>query len=198
MVDSKSSDLGGRFLTVHHRPQSIAIGVTRRGEVSHLVTTDPSHPIGALDSLVPQWRDDIDGVVVDCGPGAYTSLRNALATALGMGAALNVPVRGVLTTVAMAHTECRLHRDVTTFDVVIPMGKRGAAKQSFHCDGALVEPFGDIHIVELRPDAVPSTRLEDIMPCDFVSAVAAGQALDPPQVMYAGGQPWQHWKAADG
>jgi tRNA threonylcarbamoyl adenosine modification protein YeaZ len=39
--------------------------------------------------------DDLDGVVVGCGPGPFTGLRVGMATAAAFGHALGVPVHGV-------------------------------------------------------------------------------------------------------
>jgi tRNA threonylcarbamoyl adenosine modification protein YeaZ len=47
-------------------------------------------------------RREIDEVVVGLGPGAYTGLRVGVATALGLGLALGVPVRGAITLDALA------------------------------------------------------------------------------------------------
>lgn len=45
---------------------------------------------------------DLDGVVATVGPGSFTGIRTALATARGLGLALGKPVWGVTTTAALA------------------------------------------------------------------------------------------------
>ena len=49
-------------------------------------------------------RDDVTAVAVGTGPGPYTGLRVGLVTARVLGAALGVPVYGVCTLDAIAHT----------------------------------------------------------------------------------------------
>jgi tRNA threonylcarbamoyladenosine biosynthesis protein TsaB len=54
----------------------------------------------ALTSLIDECVDDpelIEGIVVGTGPGSFTSIRIALATARGLAFALDVPVAGAST-----------------------------------------------------------------------------------------------------
>jgi tRNA threonylcarbamoyl adenosine modification protein YeaZ len=57
----------------------------------------------ALTGLIDEIVDDpgaIEGIVVGTGPGSFTSIRIALATARGLALALDVPVAGSSTLVA--------------------------------------------------------------------------------------------------
>ncbi len=45
---------------------------------------------------------DLDGIVVLCGPGSFTGIRVALATALGLRATFAMPVLGMSTLAALA------------------------------------------------------------------------------------------------
>jgi tRNA threonylcarbamoyl adenosine modification protein YeaZ len=59
-----------------------------------------------LTSLIDDLVEDphtIDGIVVGTGPGSFTSIRIALATARGLALALDVPVAGSSTLGAYAH-----------------------------------------------------------------------------------------------
>ncbi|HEY3921911.1 MAG TPA: tRNA (adenosine(37)-N6)-threonylcarbamoyltransferase complex dimerization subunit type 1 TsaB [Gaiellaceae bacterium] len=55
-----------------------------------------------IDDLVEDPRT-IEGIVVGTGPGSFTSIRIALATARGLALALDVPVAGSSTLSAFAH-----------------------------------------------------------------------------------------------
>jgi tRNA threonylcarbamoyladenosine biosynthesis protein TsaB len=54
----------------------------------------------AVASLIDECVDDpqrIEGIVVGCGPGSFTSIRIALATARGLALGLGVPAAGAST-----------------------------------------------------------------------------------------------------
>lgn len=51
--------------------------------------------------------EDLDGIVATVGPGSFTGIRTALATARGLGLALGKPVWGITTTAALAKAAAR-------------------------------------------------------------------------------------------
>ncbi len=64
------------------------------------------HLIPMIESVVNasgMTKDDIDAIAVSTGPGFFTGLRIGLATANGLGLALQKPVYGVTTLEAFAH-----------------------------------------------------------------------------------------------
>jgi tRNA threonylcarbamoyl adenosine modification protein YeaZ len=85
----------------------VTAGVIRRdGEALHVlaerVTVDArAHAEQLTPNVVAALAeaevsaDDLDGVVVGCGPGPFTGLRVGMATAAAFGHALGVPVHGV-------------------------------------------------------------------------------------------------------
>lgn len=64
-------------------------------------TAHASALTGLIDEVVGD-PDAIDGIVVGTGPGSFTSIRIALATARGLALALDVPVAGSSTLSAFA------------------------------------------------------------------------------------------------
>lgn len=56
----------------------------------------------AITNGVPGWRERLERVVAGVGPGSYTGLRVALATASGLARAVGAEVRGAPTFAALA------------------------------------------------------------------------------------------------
>lgn len=87
---------------------SVAVG--ERGGV--LAAQRQTHARRHAEVLVPMVddvlqaarfaQDQVELIVVDVGPGAYTGLRVGIATAQALGFALGVPVRGVLSVDVLA------------------------------------------------------------------------------------------------
>lgn len=81
---------------------------------------------------------DLDGIVATIGPGSFTGIRTALATARALGLALGKPVWGVTTTQALAVAAARPGHAVTA---VIDARRGEVYGQSFDAAGiALHEP----------------------------------------------------------
>mgnify|MGYP001195915138 CR=1 FL=1 len=87
-----------------------SLAVLRDGEV--LGERNPEHTDGAGRRVAQEIHlllvdaglviGDVDEVVVGVGPGGFTGLRIGIATALGLGQALAIPVRGVASLEALA------------------------------------------------------------------------------------------------
>jgi tRNA threonylcarbamoyl adenosine modification protein YeaZ len=72
----------------------------RDGEVAGERLTEARSILVAADELVRDAgldHDDLDALVVGTGPGSFTSIRIGLATARGIGLALEIPAAGVST-----------------------------------------------------------------------------------------------------
>ena len=97
---------------------------------SNLITarTEPMAR-GQSERLVPLINDvinlagigysDLDLIGVTVGPGSFTGVRVGIATARGLGIALNRPVQGVLTTDALAATWYARYPDCAAIQVTI-------------------------------------------------------------------------------
>lgn len=83
-------------------------------QTGHAMTETHPTDRGQAADLVPQINnilaragiayDQLGLIVVTLGPGSFTGLRVGIATARGLGLALNIPVQGVLTTDAIRAT----------------------------------------------------------------------------------------------
>ncbi|MGV0741355.1 tRNA (adenosine(37)-N6)-threonylcarbamoyltransferase complex dimerization subunit type 1 TsaB [Mycolicibacterium sp. XJ870] len=96
------------ILTIDTATPAVSAGVVRRAEdgavttVAERVTVDARahaeqltpNVLGAL-SDAGITVDDLDAIVVGCGPGPFTGLRVGMATAAAFGHALGIPVHGV-------------------------------------------------------------------------------------------------------
>lgn len=63
--------------------------------------------------------EDLDSIVVGLGPGGFTGIRIGIATALGLGQALDVPVAGASSLEALALGASAGRRDAT--ELVVPV-----------------------------------------------------------------------------
>lgn len=70
---------------------------------------------------------DLSMVAISTGPGSYSGIRIGLSTALGLTAALQVPVAGVSVLVAMANAS----QIAAPLIAAVPVGKNDVAWQSF-------------------------------------------------------------------
>lgn len=83
-------------------------------QTGHAITETYPTDRGQAADLVPRINeilararityDQLSLIVVTLGPGSFTGLRVGIATARGLGLALNIPVQGVLTTDAIRAT----------------------------------------------------------------------------------------------
>ena len=77
---------------------------------------EASHHLFAMAGVEP---GDLDEIVVGIGPGGFTGIRIGIATALGLGQALGIPVHGASTLEALALGAAAARR--TDTEVVVPV-----------------------------------------------------------------------------
>jgi len=100
-------------LAIDTSTPAVTAGVVRLGDgyeaLAERVTVDPrAHAERLTPNIVDALAhsgvdaDQLDAVVVGCGPGPFTGLRVGMATAAAFGHALGIPVRGVCSLDAIA------------------------------------------------------------------------------------------------
>ncbi len=102
----------------------------------------------------------LDELVVASGPGSFTGIRLAVATARGLALALDRPVRAVGTLDALLAQGAAIGADTAAID---------ARRGGLYLATAAGEAFGD-------PAAVPIERAAALMPARF-KAIGSGAAL---------------------
>ncbi|KRE25701.1 tRNA threonylcarbamoyladenosine biosynthesis protein TsaB [Mycobacterium sp. Soil538] len=101
------------ILAIDTATPAVTAGVVRIGDdvelLAEQVTVDPrAHAERLTPNIVAALADagvdgnELDAVVVGCGPGPFTGLRVGMATAAAFGHALGIPVRGVCSLDAIA------------------------------------------------------------------------------------------------
>lgn len=132
-------------------------GAGRRiAEEIHLLLRDAGHAIS-----------DVAKVVVGVGPGGFTGLRIGIATALGLGQALGVPVVGVSSLEALALGIGRVHQEGTLLVPVIDAKRNEVFTGAFRADG-----HGGLETV-LEPRATTA----EVWMSELVTLGGAGQAV---------------------
>ncbi len=86
-------------------------------------------------------RDDLDAVVVGCGPGPFTGLRVGIATAAGFGDALGLPVYGVCSLDAIAVQSFSTAPDLHDL-LVVTDARRREVYYARYVDGARIDGPG--------------------------------------------------------
>lgn len=87
------------------RQATLAVYDRQRGELVREIafTTDRAHNavvFGPVETLLDEWKDELEGIVVGLGPGSYGGVRVGLSVANGLSIALGLPVAGVSSLVA--------------------------------------------------------------------------------------------------
>jgi tRNA threonylcarbamoyladenosine biosynthesis protein TsaB len=101
---------------------------------------------GQAERLVPLLNEILDdsghtfqdiGLITCCrGPGAFTGLRIALATAKALSLALDIPALGISTLEAVAATHCAQREREKPFLVALETKRKDYYVQFFHKDGS--------------------------------------------------------------
>ncbi|MFP5450841.1 MAG: tRNA (adenosine(37)-N6)-threonylcarbamoyltransferase complex dimerization subunit type 1 TsaB [Thermoleophilia bacterium] len=141
---------------------------------------------------------DIGAIVVGIGPGGFTGLRIGLATALGLGQALDVPVRGAVSLEALA---LGIAQTAPGHDVVVPV--LDARRRELFAAAYRPDPDGGLEEL-IAPSALAPAELADRLDALTGNAViggpgceAAGDALlRPGLAVLAAGSPGHRMRAA--
>ena len=96
-------------------------------------------------------KNAISTIALSRGPGSYTGIRIGLATAMGLGAALNIPVIGVSVLRAIGFENTEINRLV-----VVPIGRSGFCWQYFAAGtsnaDAAIESGSISHLIQQLDD----------------------------------------------
>lgn len=130
--------------------------------------------IGVLLAESNLRYDQIDLVAVTVGPGSFTGIRVGIATARGLGLALNIPVQGVTTTSAIYAAQSQSGAAYVAVDTK----RDDFYVQYFAGEGDVLLPSTPVEILSRdQVLALPETVLGDIdAPCLPDMAVVAGIA----------------------
>ncbi len=144
--------------------------------------------VHALTAVVPGWRERLALVVAGVGPGSYTGLRVALATASGLARAVGAEVRGAPTFAALAAGALAAGEDA-----VVTLDARRGNVYAAHCRRAP----GPAHLapaVELLagPAKLAAAEAGTLAPGARVvpagapdaAALAAAASAGPPTAIY--------------
>lgn len=133
--------------------------------------------VSAMDFCFDQagWvPDDIDGIVVDTGPGLFTGIRVGLATAQGLAATLGIPVMGASSLDALALRAATGRRHIwSVIDV-----RRGEVAVAGY------QPVPGGAVIDAQPELVTHEHFRGILESDADDVLVVGdhQAL-PPEVL---------------
>lgn len=122
---------------------------------------EAAHHLFAMAGVTPA---DLDAVVVGVGPGGFTGIRIGIATALGLGQALRIPVHGASTLEALALGAAVARRTDDEAVAAVIDARRGqvfAAAYAVGAHGALREVVAP---AAWDPEAL-STALSAAGPC---------------------------------
>lgn len=154
--------------------EHVAIGIARiDGETrTTIAATDFSAPRAALGRLLPATRvlledaglapRDISVVAVGRGPGSFTGVRIAVATAKGLAHGLGVPLAGLGTLDAVAWR----FRDVTGLVGVVGDAMRGEVYPClFRCADGRCERLDEYHVAKpiVAAEAWAATLTEPVL-----------------------------------
>lgn len=135
----------------------------RRGQAERLVPL-----LQGVMAQAGATYDQLDAVAVTTGPGSFTGVRIALATARGLGLALDVPVAGISSFEALAATVDDADLGARTLLVAIDARRSDIYVQAFGRGGTAMA----------APAALPATELDGWLPPGpvLLAGDGAGQA----------------------
>lgn len=104
----------------------------------------------------------LDGICVGLGPGAFTGLRIALATAKGLAYALQIPLAGASTLEAMALRAARLAPDAHAVIPLLDARKQEVYAGFYRPDGGGVLPLDDGPAETVQSPELVAARLSTL------------------------------------
>lgn len=123
--------LGGLLLAIDAATRRVTVGVSVRDGSAPTVraaSRDAGPLLGLLQEALRDARasvDDLAGVAVGTGPGSFTGLRIALATAKTLAYVRDLPLVGVATVEALAFAAASaVETRASEFAIVLPAGAR--------------------------------------------------------------------------
>jgi len=132
---------------------------------------EAAHHLFGASGVAPS---DLGQIVVGIGPGGFTGLRIGIATAMGLGQALGIPVHGASTLEALALGAAGLARPGEVTAAVIDAKRREVFAAAYAIDGDALREV-------LAPAAWdPATLAEALAHIGPVVMVGDGTALVPP------------------
>ena len=182
-------------LAIDTATPAVTAGVVRLGDEVELlaeqVTVDPrAHAERLTPNIVAALADagvgvdELDAVVVGCGPGPFTGLRVGMATAAAFGHALGVPVRGVCSLDAIAvgtAGEVLVVTDARRREVYWARYRDGARVDGPAVNAAADVPSGAAAVAGSPEHAVlfDLPRLAPVYPSTRLVAAVADWEVDP-------------------
>ena len=119
---------------------------------------------------------DLTEIIVSAGPGSFTGIRIGIATALGLGDALRIPVRQISLLQALA----AFHTGTNEIAAALPVGRETICWQPFRRHGDLVEAVDQPAAVTI--DEFMNLAADEAMPVIVVNGslyeLIAGSARD--------------------
>ena len=179
------------LLAIDTAAPRLALAVLRDGDrvdtlVEDMATGQAERLFPAIDELFARAGiayADLTRIAVTTGPGSFTGLRIGLSAARGLGLALNIPVVGVPSLLALS-----LNVQCDPVAVLLDARRGEAYVQSFSGPGI---PIGDPAILpmdEARASIAPGTALITSPLVDIAAlarfAATADPALFPPEACY--------------
>ncbi len=182
-IASAALAIDGRLLG--ERTAQRSVGAPRGGEP---VADDPLRLIEATLAAAGVERGELGGIVALRGPGSFTGLRIACATALGLSQALALPATGVSTLEALALTASpgsgpvRAVVDALRGEWYTQLFERGAGRFELRpLDSAAIRRAGDwpaVPTVGFRPNGADAAGLPTLPAPPLAGVTAAAASLD--------------------
>lgn len=150
------------FLGIDTAARRGSVGLAPHGLVRPL-SSEGRHAIDlieAIDAILKEAgcrREALRGIGVTVGPGSFTGVRIGLATARGLGYALDIPVTGLSTLEAVARAAASVEAPLCA---VIQAG-RGEVYAALFAPGPGLERLGPDQV--LRPEALAPTLPEGVV-----------------------------------